>query len=97
VSSFRLTARARRDLDDIYEYGYAAFGEHRADAYLTGLERLFALLADFPQMAPLTHDAKRPVRRFRVQSHIVFYREDANGIIILAVIHHARDWRRQSH
>jgi len=45
LASFRLSAHAEADLIAIYDHTDAMFGRYQADAYLSGLERIFALLA----------------------------------------------------
>jgi toxin ParE1/3/4 len=95
MGRYRLTPRARRDLDEIYEYGFTTFGEYQADAYHSGLERMFGLLADFPRMAPKVEGFNPLTRRFRFQSHFIYYREQPSFVSVLAIVHHARDWRRK--
>ncbi len=96
MGRYRLTPRARRDLDDIYEYGFIAFGEYQADAYHAGLGRTFGLLADFPGMAPKVDSLNPLTGRFRFQSHFNYYRAETGSIAVLTILHHARDWRRKS-
>jgi toxin ParE1/3/4 len=50
VGSFRLSARARAQVHEIYDYSAATFGSYQADAYHAGLERTSGLLADFPRI-----------------------------------------------
>jgi toxin ParE1/3/4 len=46
----RITQRAERDLKDIYQYTYEAFGEGQAGKYLRELDHVFGLIADNPRM-----------------------------------------------
>jgi toxin ParE1/3/4 len=96
VGRYRITVQARRQIDDIFEYGFAAFGEYQAVAYHVGLERTFGLLADFPGMAPRAEGLRRPMRRFRFQAHHIYYSEEKGFIAIRAILHYAQDWRRGS-
>jgi toxin ParE1/3/4 len=48
VADFRLSERAEQDLIQIYDYTEETFGPYQADAYHSGLEHTFGLLADFP-------------------------------------------------
>ena len=50
VRRYRFTKQARADLHDIFLYGYEQFGETQAEAYAAGLDHVFQLLADNPQM-----------------------------------------------
>ena len=95
MASFRLSAQAEAELIALYDYSEAQFGRYQADAYLAGLERTFGLLADFPGIGKSADDMRPGFRRFRFQAHLVFYSEDADGVLIRAVIHHARDIRAE--
>ncbi len=93
VGSFRLSARARAQVHEIYDYSAATFGSYQANAYHAGLERTFGLLADFPRIGQLAGELAPGLRRFRFQAHHVYYTEDGDRIIIRAVYHHSRDIR----
>jgi toxin ParE1/3/4 len=95
MASFRLSVRARADLLDIYDYTAATFGNYQANAYHAGLERTFGLLADFPLIGQPVDELAAGYRRFRFQSHFVFYSDDADHIVIHAVLHTALDIRPQ--
>ncbi len=93
MASYRLSERAKDELINIYDYTAAQFGRYQAEAYLSGLERTFGLLADFPYIGQSVDPLVPGYRRFRVQSHFVFYTGEANGIVIRALAHAARDIR----
>jgi toxin ParE1/3/4 len=75
VADFKLSARAETDLLAIYEYSEAQFGKYQADAYHAGLERTFDLIANFPRIGQAIDEIVPGIRRFRFQSHNVFYSE----------------------
>lgn len=87
VAEFRLSVRARADLINIYVFTDAKFGRYQADAYHAGLERTFGLLADFPGIGSAADELVPGYRRFRFQSHYIFYSEVADGVLIRALIH----------
>jgi toxin ParE1/3/4 len=93
VDKFALSARAEAELIEIYEHSATRFGPYQAEAYLAGLERTFGLLADFPKIGQPVDDLAPGYRRFRFQVHLVFYTEEADRIVIRAVIHGSRDIR----
>ena len=95
MSSFRLSARARADLLDIYDYTEATFGVYQADAYHAGLERTFGLLADFPLIGQPVDELAAGYRRFRFQSHLVFYSDEVDHVAIRTILHTAKDIRPQ--
>jgi toxin ParE1/3/4 len=93
VAEFRLSERARADLTDIYEFTARTFGPYQADAYHAGLARTFGLLADFPLIGAVVDELAPGYRRFRFQSHFIFYTAEADHVVIRAVLHAARDIR----
>jgi plasmid stabilization system protein ParE len=59
----------------------------------TLVERTFELLADFPKMGVAADELLIGARRFRFQSHIIFYTEDGDNILIRALFHAAQNLR----
>ncbi|MCC8954243.1 type II toxin-antitoxin system RelE/ParE family toxin [Bradyrhizobium sp. Pear77] len=94
MAECRLSVRARAQLFDIYGFTSMTFGQYQAEAYHAGLERPFGLLADFHALDNRSRNWPRH-RRFRFQSHSVFYTEEAGYILIRALYHHAQDIRPQ--
>jgi toxin ParE1/3/4 len=93
VGSFRLSARARAQIHEIYDYSATTFGSYQANAYHAGLEHTFGLLADFPRIGQLARELGPGLRRFRFQAHHVYCTDDGDRIVIRAVYHHSRDIR----
>ena len=95
MAEYRLTDRARADLIGIYDFTESKFGSYQADAYYAGLIRSLGLLADFPLIGQTADDLAVGYRRFRFQSHIIFYTIQAPFIEIRAIVHGAQDIRSQ--
>ena len=95
MTEFRLTERARANLIDIYDFTESKFGAYQADAYYAGLVRSFGLLADFPRIGQPADELSPGYRRFRFQSHLIFYTVQPDHVEIRAVVHHAQDIRPQ--
>ena len=93
LNSFRLSERAKSDLIAIYIDSVARFGNYQAEAYYAGLDRIFGLLADFPLMGQDAGDLRSGYRRFHFQSHIVFYSEGPEGVVIRSILHKSREIR----
>jgi toxin ParE1/3/4 len=87
VAEYRLSLRARSDLLSIYAFSEVRFGRYQADAYHAGFERTFGLLADFPGIGTNADELVAGYRRFRFQSHYIFYTEEADHVLIRALIH----------
>ena len=68
---------------------------YQAEAYHAGLVRSFGLLADFPLIGQTVDELAAGYRRFRFQSHLIFYTVQNNLIEIRAIVHAAHDIRPQ--
>jgi toxin ParE1/3/4 len=87
MAKFTVSARAKAKLVEIYEFTEIRFGQYQADAYQAGFERTFGLLADFPRMGTEADNLKVGFRRFRFQSHFVFYTIENDGVVVRNIIH----------
>jgi toxin ParE1/3/4 len=87
VGEYRLSIKTRVDLVHIYTSSHANFGRYQADAYYAGLERTFGLIADFPGIGTNSDELVVGYRRFRFQSHYIFYSQEADHVLIRALIH----------
>ena len=86
---------ARTDLIEIYDFTEGKFGTYQADAYYAGLIRSLGLLADFPLIGQTVDDLAAGYRRFRFQSHLIFYTVRPDHVEIRAVVHGSQDIRPQ--
>ena len=83
---YRLSPRAARDVDRIYEYSITQFGFDVAYDYLTRLYQALEALADHPQMGRDYGHLRRALRRFEHESHSIFYRTSDDQILIVRVL-----------
>lgn len=90
MPTFSLVERASDDLLDIYLFGIRQFGIRQADLYLDSLENCFQLLAENPRMGRRAERVAPGLRRHEHKSHVIFYREQAAGVEIVAVLHERR-------
>ncbi len=95
MADYRLSIRARSQLVDIFDFTERTFGLYQAEAYYAGLHRTFELLADFPRIGQSVEELAPRHRRFRFQSHNIFYTEEVSDILVRAIYHHAQDIRPQ--
>jgi len=92
MAGYRLSRAAEFDLVAIAEYGIETFGLEQTLAYRDHLLRAFEFLAQFPRAARLRTELRPPVRIHPCRSHIIVYREDDHGILILRIRHGREDW-----
>ena len=93
MGEYRLSRQARHQIGEIGRFTQKRFGSYQAKAYHAGLERTFGLLSDFPKIGANASEVLSGARRFRFQSHLIFYSEEEGYILIRAVIHAAQDLR----
>ena len=93
MAEFRLSERAKTKLVEIDAYTEQVFGRYQADAYSAGFEKTFELLATFPRIGRSADELKAGYRRYRHQSHHIFYTEEVDHVLIRTIIHTAQDLR----
>ena len=87
----RIAPAARDDLRDIRIYSKSAFGAVTARAYMLGLRDVLALTAAQPLIGIAEHDLGAEMRSFAYRSHRIYFRLDQTGILVVRILHHARD------
>lgn len=92
MSGYRLAAEATADLDRIYEHVAAATGPAAALRVKRTFDRAFQTLAAAPRIGHARHDlTERPLLFWPVWSYFVIYDPGAEPLIIMRVLHGARD------
>lgn len=90
----RLSAAARDDLIDIRDQGVRDFGATAAAKHLAGFASLFALLRDRPMAGAERPELERAIRSLSHRPHRILYRVDDGGVLVVRIIHQARDVRQ---
>lgn len=87
-----LTAEAESDLESIGDY-IAQDNPGRALTFIRELREQCATLADFPSRFPLVPGYElKGVRRRVFGNYAIFYRAEADRVLVLHVLHGARDY-----
>ena len=89
MSIVQRTAQADEDLMDIWVY-IAQDNPKAADKLSDEIENKLVLLAGQPYLGPARPDIAPELRYFPVGSYLLLYREIADGIEVVRVIHGAR-------
>jgi toxin ParE1/3/4 len=87
VALFRFSRRAEADLLEIGAYTLHTWGEDQAIRYLDDLEECCRTLAENPVLGRACHDVRPGLRRMERGRHVLFYRENAEGILISRILH----------
>lgn len=88
---YRLSSRAEMDLAEIAGYTIETFGRAQPKAYWDGLEQTLQTLAKQPRLGQALEHIHPELRRWPYQSHIVYYIPDADGILVIRVLHRHMD------
>jgi len=88
--SVLLTAQAEEDLIEIWSY-IADDNSEAADQLLDEIDEICNTLADTPQAGRIRGELSPNMRSLHVGNYVVFYRPSDDGIIVIRVLHGARD------
>ncbi len=94
MAEYRLSGQAALDLESIADYTIDRFGIEQARRYRDGLKTCFGQLSDNPGIGRRAEHLARDLRRFEHQSHIVFFRSEPDGLLIVRVLHSRMDVAR---
>lgn len=91
MAKYRLSRRAAIDLEAVAEYTIERFGIEQARRYREELKACFEQLVGNPSMGRRAEQLAHGLQRFEHQSHIVFYQREADGLLIVRVLHSRMD------
>lgn len=94
MAEYVLSRRAVQDIQEIADYGFANFGIAKARDYGHGLEKCFGNLAESPAIGLAADELAEGTRRYRYESHWVFYVEEGRGIRVVRVLQKNMDFVR---
>ncbi len=91
MAEYRLSPRAQRDLDGVFEFTVAQWGLPQALRYTALIEAACADLADAPQQAQSCAHIRPDYRRRSVESHMIYFRQTSYGIAVIRILHQRMD------
>ncbi len=91
MTRLRTAPAAHQDIQGIRTYSKSAFGPRTAKEYLDGLSAVFALLEARPLAGVAEEDLGEGMRSFGFRSHRIYYRLDGDELLVVRVLHYARD------
>ena len=91
MSKFRITPRAKVDLQNIGRYTENRWGKKQRNKYLIDLEKRFILLAKNPRIGKHRVDIRDSFYSFPQGEHVVFYIINQDGIDIIGIPHKEMD------
>lgn len=92
--SFQISKRADEDLDAIWQY-IARDNRQAADKFEQKLHDAMTLLGRMPRAGRIREDLSGGIyRSFPVDSYLIIHRLKGRKVIVVRVLHSARDLRR---
>ena len=91
MAKYRLTHRAVSDIESIAEYTIDQFGLTQARQYRDSLKSCLEQLADNPQIGQDAEQLAHGLKRFNHQSHVIFYVQETDGLLIVRILHSRMD------
>jgi toxin ParE1/3/4 len=87
VAAFRFSRRAEVDLLGIGRHTLRTWGVDQTVRYIDELEACCRMLANNPALGRACDHVRPGLRRMERGQHVVFYRENAGGILVSRSLH----------
>lgn len=94
MAKYQLSQQARTDLRDIWLYGSAQWGAQRADLYVLKIHELCEFLVENPAIGRQRENIHRDLQSYLVGSHVIFYKVQTGGVLIVRFLHQSMDFER---
>lgn len=94
MAKFRLSEQAIDDLEDIFVYTIESFGLSQAEKYKAELEAGLQRVTDDPRLGRAWVGRTRTFHQYSCGQHAIFFAKDSTGILVVRILHLARDFAR---
>jgi toxin ParE1/3/4 len=94
MAKYRLSPKAQRDLDKIFDYTVETWGLPQALRYTDLIEAACARLVEAPLQSQDCAIIAPGYRRRSVERHAIYFRETSYGIAIIRILHQQMDAAR---
>ena len=94
MADYRLSPRAQRDLDAIFDYTVGQWGLPQATRYVDLIQAACVDLAEAPQQAQGCAHIRPGYRRRRVGQHHIYFRLTNYGVAVIRILHQRMDAAR---
>ena len=84
---YSLSTKASTDLDSILDYSIINFGANVMVKYHESLEKCFEILDENPSLGTEVEHIRPDYMCFEHHSHLIFYKETSQGVIIIRILH----------
>ena len=87
MTSYVFSEHAELDLKDIYRYGFANYGENRAEIYKEFLKEKCQFLSENPNICYERYEFNLPIRIYHHKKHLIVYLIKVKHILIVRILH----------
>ena len=94
MARLEYSVEAAADIDDLAAFSVARFGREAAADYLNGLQAACDQLTTYPERAAVYPRLEPEIRCLIYRRHRIFYRTTGKSVLIVRILHHARDVKR---
>ena len=94
MRGYALSPRASADIDEIWDYTAQRWDADQAERYVRLIQDAIETVAADPQRARPCDGVRAGYRRYRVGSHVVFFRLVGRRIEIMRILHQRMDFDR---
>lgn len=91
MADYRLSPKAQRDLDAIFDYTLKQWGLPQALRYTDLIEAACVSLAEDPQQSQDCAAIRPGYRRRNVELHAVYFQQTPYGVAIIRILHQRMD------
>ena len=91
MAEYRLSPRAQRDLDAVFDHSVAHWGLSQAMRYIDLIAAACADLAEAPHQAQGCANIRPGYRRRGVEQHVIYFRPTTYGIAVIRILHQCMD------
>ena len=82
---------AAKELLAIWDYSFENWGVDHADRYVGEVNVMFERIADGSALSRPVDDLRPGIRKVAVGRHVVFFRESADAVEVVRVLHERMD------
>ncbi len=87
MADYRLSPRARNDLETIWTYSFEQWGIEQANRYIDKITAKFEAIASDPMLFPTCDHIRSGYRRALAERHMIYFYESRQAIVIMRILH----------
>ena len=87
MAEYRLSLKAREDMEAIWLFSLDRWGTSRAERCIDDLTNAFTYLTERPEAGMSCDHIRERYRRHSVVRHVVYYRKTLFGIEVMRILH----------